>query len=167
MEIQCITCSQWLELVRTVKEKGIKCDGMESLCLSCPQINMVEYQELLYNELAKLETVILRETIERFEISVNRCLTENDLEYLNHGIRDLKKDLSVCFFFHKIEQYPIIIRKGLTVQMTENLSGFLKEFDRYVKRIEESGSDIFFSDFGYICRKANLKKYIEELNIYV
>ncbi len=167
MEIQSITYAQWLKHIKTVKDKGIRSDSMKVLCTNYPQVNMMEYQEFVYNEIAKLETVILTESIEKFQITVNKCISENDIEMLVHGFRCLKKDLDTCFFFNVMEKYPVEVKRKLSLQMSKNLQLFVKEFHRYTKRLEENGSDIFISDFEYICRKANLKKYVEELNIYV
>lgn len=167
MEGQYVAYSQWLEYVRDVKDKGIRCDSMTQLCSSYPKVSMQDYHEHIYNELAKLEILLLSESMDRFQSAVNKCLSENDLEFLSGGIRTLKKELSICFFFHKIEQYPRGMKEELTIQMVESLRDFIQEFQKYVKRIEENGNDIFVSDFCYICKKAKLEKYVEEQNIYV
>ena len=166
MEGQLVAYSQWLEYVRNVKGKGIRCDSMVQLCSSYPQVNMQDYHEYIYNELVKLEILLLSESIDGFQSAVNKCLSENDLEFLNRGIINLKKEISMCFFFNEIEQYPQDMKEKLTTQMVEILSSFIKEFQKYVKRMEDSVNDMFVSDFCYICKKAKLKKYVEGLNIY-
>ena len=167
MERKSVAYSQWLEYVRTVKDKGIKSEAMMQLCSSYPQVNMQDYKEYIYNELAKLESLLLSESMEGFQPTVNKCLSENDLELLYSAIKVLKKEVSICFFFNEIEQFSNNMKEKLTIQMVDSLKDFINEFQKYVKRIEDNGNDIFVSDFCYICQKAKLKKFVEELNIYV
>lgn len=164
---KCVTYSQWLEYVRYAKEKGIKSDEMQFLSQCYPQVNMQDYQDYLNNELTKLEISLLKKVVDKFQTSVNMCLDELDLELLERALKEFKKEVSICFFFNKITQYPQNMREKLTLQMLEGLSGFAKEFQMYVKRIEDGSNDLFISDFSYICKKAKIIKYIEELNIYV
>ncbi|MCI8427803.1 MAG: hypothetical protein HFJ03_09765 [Lachnospira sp.] len=165
-EIAVISYSQWLELIDRVKEKGVCSDEMYQLHMVCPQVNTEKCYYLIQNEISKLETQLLRKVMYQFESSVNRCLEDFDLELLNHGIRVFKKSVQHCFFFNDIEQYPYAIRKNLCNQLIKNLMVFTQEYAEFVKKLREDNNSLFIEDFDYIYKKAKLKKYIEEFNVY-
>lgn len=167
MEKKCIAYSQWLDYIRVIKDDGIACKELDKIACSYPQVDLCNYQDIVYNELAKMEVILLRNVIENFQKSVNICLSENDLEYLSQGVKRFKRDVQKCFFFNAIDEFPGNMREKLATQMVESLHGFSKVFSAFVKNIEENESDLFISDFVYICKKARLKKFIEEQNIYV
>lgn len=165
-EMEMISYSQWLELMNKVQEKGMCSDEMQRLHVVCPEVNTKNHYQFIQNELSKLETELLRKTIYQFEASVNRCLEDLDLEFLNKGIRIFKKNIYHCFFFNNIEQYPYTVRKNLCNQLINPLISFTKEYAQFVKKLREDNNSLFIDDFDYICKKAKLKKYIEEFNVY-
>lgn len=167
METKEISYSQWLTLIKEVKEQGIYSEVFQDFRVSVPKIDMKEYQGFIHNELAKLEEIILSQTISKFQKNVNICMEENDLEVFHKGLVRLKKDILNCFFFCEISIFPIEIRAKVGKQMVDILMKFIKDFQKYIKRMEENESDIFCSEICYMYKKAKLEKYVEELLIDV
>lgn len=165
-EVEIISYAQWLEVIDKVQEKGMCSDEMQQLHIVYPAVSTKNHYQCIQNEISKLETELLRKTIYQFEASVNHCLEDFDLELLNNGIRVFKKNIQHCFFFNDIEEYPYAVRKNLCNQLISHLISFTEEYAKFVKRLREDNNSLFIEDFDYICKKAKLKKYIEEFNIY-
>ncbi len=161
-----VSYSQWLEYVNGAGAKGFKSQEFSSLQECYPSIGEKAQYGILEKELAKLETVLLKKSISGFQMSVNHCLEESDLEILAWGIKEFKRNVSSCYFFHAIEGYPLIVRKHLCSQIGENLAAFVDEYRIFLKKLSENDSCPFIEDFAYICKKAKLRKFIEEFNVY-
>lgn len=165
-EITAVSYSRWLELIKGIKENGICSDEMRRIKLCYPNVVSEDYYAIIQKELAKLVTELLQKAINKFQSSVNRCLEDSDLEILEYGIKEFKRNIRTCLFFYKIEGYPFTVRKNLCDQAIENLSAFINEYTYFVKKLRENDSSLFVEDFEYICKKAKLQKYIEEFNVY-
>lgn len=162
-----VSYSQWLEYINGAGAKGLKSEAFSSLKGCYPVIGSEAHYGMMQRELAKLETILLKKTVAGFQTAVNRCLEEADPEILEWGIREFKRSVSCCYFFNGIEEYPQTVRKDIGSQMGESLASFVDEYSIFLKKIRENDNSSFIEDFEYICKKAKLKKYIEEFTLYV
>lgn len=156
-----ITYSQWLDFVRKARNGGLESEDLEELKSCCPRNLMPEYESIMLNELIILETILIKKTIKKFQNIVNTSVEECDLEAIQFGIREFKSNVSKCFFFESIGGYPVLIKKELGMQLVEKYEAFIDEYMNFVKKTSECGGDLFFDEFGYICKKAKLKNFIQ------
>lgn len=156
-----ITYSQWLGIVKKARNGGLESEDLEELKSCYPRNLMPEYEKIMLNELAILETILIKKTIEKFQKNVNISVEECDLEAIRFGIREFKSNVSKCFFFESIGGYPVLIKKELGMQLVEKYEAFIDEYMNFVKKTSECDGDLFFDEFGYICKKAKLKNFIQ------
>ena len=156
-----VTYSQWLEFVNEARKGGFKCSALNELKSCYPGNIMTGYDRIMLNELAKLETGLIKKTIDRFQKAVNEGIEEYDLEAIQFGIKEFKKNVANCFFFANIDEYPRLIKEELGTQLVEKFGAFIVEYANFVKRSSENGGSLFFEEFRYICKKAKLKDFIE------
>lgn len=166
-EARMISCAQWLELVHAAGKKGARSDEMCMLATVYPSLSAEGYYSTVQKELAGLESALLKKAMNRFQKAVNLSLEDADAEILKSGIKEFKQTVYRCFFFNGMEEYPYAIRKDLCIQVVRKLTDFTDEYENFVKRFGESSYGPFIEEFDYICRKANLKKYVEGFNVYV
>lgn len=159
--------AEWLELVDHAKTKGARCKEFQQLQKCYPDSAGFAYERMIQNELAKLETLLLRSAVKKFQRAINLCLEENDLETLECAMWDFRKSIRGCFFFVGIPGYPESVRKDLAMQMEENLLMFQREFEKFIKRLSQNDNSLFTQDLIYRYRKWNLSKIIREYRSYV
>lgn len=165
-EKQAMPWAEWLELIHLVEKKGVSCEEWNAFAQAEPEDLGAGSDHLIEKELAKLETALLEKCIKKLQSSMNQSLEEGDLFFLEKGIRDFKREVAACFFFQRLEGYPLTVKKSMGEQITKILYGFLDEFMGYVKKIDENGTNDFLEDVIYLCRKAKLKNYVGEFDQY-
>lgn len=158
---------EWLALVNQVKVKGLRCEEFQRLQSCYPESAGSTYERMIRNELAKLETLLLKSAVKKYQRAINLCLEENDLESAERGMRDFKKNIRGCFFFTRIPEYPEKVRKDLALQIEESLLLFQQEFEQFIRRLSQNDDSLFTQDFLYRYRKWNLLKIIREYRSYV
>ncbi len=157
---------QWMVHLGRIKEKGIRSEEFYLLTECCPIMAAEDQYIIVQKEMEKLEMVLLKNTMELFQKSVNCSLEDVDLEILIRAIHQFKKNINCCFFFCRIKDYPLRIRKNLYGKVAEKLLSFLEEYFRFLRKMNEAESSRFMEDFSYICQKAGLKKYVEGFDFY-
>lgn len=154
-------------MVNNVKAKGARCEEFQQLQGCYPDSAGTAYEYMIQNELAKLETLLLKSAVKKYQRAINWCLEENDLEIAEYAMRDFRKDIRGCFFFARIPEYPETVRKDLTLQMEENLLLFQRDFEQFIKRLSQRDNSVFTQDLLYRYKKWNLSKIIREYRSYV
>lgn len=156
-----VTYSQWLEFVKDAQDGGLKCDALNELKSCYPGNIMPYYERTMLSELAKLESCLLKKTVCRFQKVVNAGIEAHDLEAIQLGIKEFKINVANCFFFANIDEYPRLIKEELGMQLVDKFEAFLAEYTNFVKKTGEYGGNLFLEEFGYICKKAKLNRFIE------
>ena len=160
-ETEGVLYSNWLELVNEAKNEGLKSESLKKLANCHPNTEQKIKDERIYNELVKLENVLVQVTIERFQKKVNASLEENDVEFLQIGLRELKQNIKKCFFFMEVMEYPQLIRKDLCEKITDIVLVFWKEFMEFVNQMGRNSNDVFAEDFVYLCKNFKMNKFVE------
>jgi len=161
-----ITWSQWLDLLRAVEKKGIRCEEWNDFSTKCPSGMTAESDYLLEKELANLETTLLKKSVKKMQTAFNECMEDMDLFILEKGLLDFKKEIAACFFFQRLEGFPERVSSSIGDQVAQALRQFVDDFMAYVKKMDENGTNDFLEDVIYLCRKAKLKKYVEEFDAH-
>ena len=112
---------------------------------------------MVYNKLAKLEEVLLKEAFCQFEKELNLCITEMDLEILEKAVITYKRRMKSSMFFLQIPEYPESVRENLKNAINENVCIYLDAISKYMRKLEFCDNDIFVQDVVYICRKKLIK----------
>ena len=163
---QQISYADWLNLVKASRLKGRKCPEFAALCVSSPILGSEEYDAYIHNEMASLEVELIRTLTYDFQKSVNHSFEEQDLYIFETGLRDLKKAVTDCLFFDKIPAFSIGVKNNLKKEIWMNLSAFLGEFSKYMRKMSEYGGDPYIDEFLYIYKKADINKFIREQVTY-
>ena len=161
-EINWISYAEWLELVNCTKDKGQGCNEFEILQMCYPKSAGSSYEQMIHNELAKLETALLKIAIRKYQKSINMCLEESDLEIAKFALRNLKKNIHGCLFFTRIEEYPDSIKEDLKMQILKNVQFFQCEFQRFLNQLALEDNSYFVQDLIYMYKKWNLAKIVLE-----
>ena len=115
------------------------------------------YDIMIYNQLAKLEKYMLKESVGSFQKQMTSCLEEVDLEIAERAFARLKRHYINCMFFLQIPDYSESVKSKMSDEIIRNMQSFIESFVRYLKRIEYIDNSVFIQDYVYICKK-NLKK---------
>lgn len=161
-EVREVSYTEWLTLVKGVKEKGQNSNEFFELQNCYPHRSGDSYKQMLQCELAKLETVLIEKAIRNFERSIARSMNENDLEIAQNAICSLKKNVRGSMFFLSNGNYSEDIRINLLSELKKNLLLFQAEITRFLRKLELDNSSHFVQDLVYLCRKCNLLKIILE-----
>lgn len=151
--IKYISYADWLELVARVKEGGLACQEFDELASVYPNSVGDSYSVLIYNQLAKMEEYILKETLSIFEKQISVCLSEIDLETMELAFSRLRKHYRKCMFFLCIPDYPIQVKDKMAEEIKKSVSLFADSFLKYLKKIEGDDNSAFIQDFVYVSRK--------------
>ncbi|MCR4791791.1 MAG: hypothetical protein K5871_03510 [Lachnospiraceae bacterium] len=162
MDREQIPYSEWVECIKASVLKGRKSPEFSRLLISDPVVAGDGLGIIIRNEIAKLETVLLRSAADDFQSSVNKCFEDHDLFLFEKGLRDFKKVVRDCLFFDGISALPAETKNDLRKEISNNLSAFVEEFSKYMRRLSEYEGDAFVGEFFYMYKKSNLKKFIEE-----
>ncbi len=152
-EVKAVPYAAWLSLVEAVKKKGQACDEFLELQGCYPQSTGSLYEQMIHNELAQLENLLLKNAIKKYQKSINMSLEEADLEIAEFAIRNLKKSIRGCLFFTRINEYPEGVRKDLAIQTQERLLIFQAEFGEFLKRLAQDSNSYFAQDLIYLWKK--------------
>lgn len=161
-----ISYTDWLKYVEVSKEKGRHCKEFKILQCSALVYLGTDYDNFIRNELAKLETQLMKTAIENFQKSVNKSMEEIDIYIFEQGIREFKKSISDCMFFDSIAGYSMKIRNDIKKNIRFHFMRFIDEFAKYIKKFMEYESDSYVNEMIYVYKKANIKKFIQERTIY-
>lgn len=157
-----VSYSDWLRYVNISRQKGRHCDEFKQLQCSSPVLSGKDYDNYVRNELAKLESEMIKKLIEDFQASVNESFEEMDIYIFEHGMRELKKGISDCVFFDVLSGYSAEIKQDLKNNIRINFLLFIDEFTKYMKRLMEFENDPYICDFIYVYKKSGLKKFVQE-----
>ena len=165
-EVRHIPYSEWSEKVRLSCLKGRHCQEFLELKQSAPSYKGTDYEQFVFNELAKLETELIKDTIKNYQKAMNKCFDELDLHFFARGLKELKLAIDDCLFFDEIELLSIESEKKLKSEIYSNYTGYFDKFSRYVDKMEKYETDQFVREFVYMYRKAHIDKYIQERTSY-
>lgn len=157
-----ISYCEWIDCVRLSCKKGYHSKAFEILLCSEPRIESISFDANIYNELAKLETLLIKSSVESFQNAVNASLDELDLHIIEKELKGLKRALKDYLFFDRIS-ISGDIKKRLKIQMAANLSAFFNDFYRYIHHLDMYSGNSFLDEFLYVYNKEKIKKYIQEL----
>lgn len=161
-----IPYADWINYVRMSREKGRRCPEFYELRISSPIIGGSEYDTYIHNEIAKLEVELIRALVDDFQKSVNTCFEEHDLFIFEKGLRDFKRAVRECLFFDEISDFSEDVRNNLKKEIRMNLSVFLDEFSKYMRKLSEYEGDVYINEFFYMYKKANITKFVREQIVY-
>lgn len=162
MKISDISYGEWLSLVNGTRNKGQVCNEFELLQKCYPKRAGSSCEQMIHNELAKLQTVLLKKAINKYQKAIILCLEESDLEIVEIAFRNLKKSIYCCLFFTRIEEYPDSIKENLKKQIQKNILAFQVEFELFLNQLALEDNSHFVQDLVYICKKRNLAKIVLE-----
>lgn len=157
-----IAYTEWLKYVRASYEKGRHCSEFKELQCVSPLLSGAEYENYVQNELARLETRLIKAALEDFQALVNRSLEEADIYILERGIRQLKESVDACVFFDGMEGCSAEMKNSLKESIRRNFILFTEEFARYIKGLTESERGPYVDEVIYTYKKAKIKNFILE-----
>ena len=155
--VKYISYFDWALLISGVMAKGLVCEELSKLKEVYPYSTGKAYDMMIYNQLAKLEEYMLRESVSKFQKQMTLCLQENDLQIAEMAFARLRRHYGNCMFFLQIPDYSETIKGKMAEEIIKNMQSFIEAFRRYLRKIEYSDNSTFIQDFVYICKK-NLKK---------
>ncbi len=155
--VKYISYSDWISLISDVMTKGLACEELGKLKEVYPYSAGESYDIMIYNQLAKLEKYMLKESVGSFQKQMTSCLEEVDLEIAERAFARLKRHYINCMFFLQIPDYSESVKSKMSDEIIRNMQSFIESFVRYLKRIEYIDNSVFIQDYVYICKK-NLKK---------
>lgn len=155
--VKYISYSYWISLISSVMIKGLACEELNELKVTYPHSVGNSYDTMIYNQLAKLEEYMLKETVGCFQKQMTLCLEERDLEIAEMAFSRFRKHYKNCMFFLQIPDYLESVKSKMSSEIIRNLNSFIELFTKYLKKIECADNSIFIQDYVYICKK-NLKK---------
>lgn len=148
-----ISYTEWISLISGVMTKGLTCDELNELKVVYPCFTGDSYDTMVYNQLAKLEEYMIRETIRSFQKQMTLCLDEMDLEIAEKAFSKFRKHYINCMFFLQIPEYPENVKNRMTDEIKKNISLFTEIFMKYLKKVEYADNSVFIQDYVYICKK--------------
>lgn len=152
-----ISYSEWISLISNVTVKGFACEEFCKLKGVYPHAVGESYDTMIYNQLAKLEQSVLKETIRVFQKQMTICLNEVDLEIAENAFTKLKKHYRDCMFFLQIPDYSESVKSKMSDEVVRNMQSFLDAFIKYLKKIEYADNSVFIQDYVYVCKR-NIRK---------
>ncbi len=155
--VKYISYEDWISLISGVMTKGLACEELNELKEVYPYSFGNSYDMMIYNQLAKLEEYMLRESVGRLQKQMTLCLEEMDLEIAEVAFSRFRKHYINCMFFLQIPDYSKSVKSKISEEIIRNLKSFIESFIKYLKRIEYADNSVFIQDYVYICKK-NLKK---------
>ncbi len=164
--IQEMSYTDWLKYVKLSRENGRHCNEFKILQCASPMLSGTDYDNYVRNELAKLESKLIKTAVDDFQRSVNKSFEERDVYIFEKGIKELKSSIIDCIFFDNIAGYSAEIKNDLKENIQLNFILFIDEFSKYIKKLMEDESDSYVNEIIYIYKKANVKKFIQERTIY-
>ncbi|MBR4343514.1 MAG: hypothetical protein IKP88_12575 [Lachnospiraceae bacterium] len=161
-----ISYANWINLVKSVRKKGVASDEFRELTTSSPLLQGNDYDNFIYNELAILETELIRHITDDFQKSVNNCMEDRDLFIYEKGLKEFKNRIEAGLFFNTIEAFSEEKKRMLKKEIELKLLLFLESFQKYIKSLSEFEADHFIGEIIYLYKKANLKKFVLEKTSY-
>lgn len=160
--VKYISYADWLSLISGVMTKGLACEEFSKLKEVYPYSAGDSYDMMIYNQLAKLEEYMLKESVGTFQKQMTLCLEEMDLEIAEVAFSRFRRHYINCMFFLQIPNYSESVKSKLSGEIIRNLKSFIESFTKYLKGIEYADNSVFMQDYVYIC-----KKYLKKIkNMY-
>lgn len=151
--VKCISYADWVSLISGVMTKGLTCDELNELKVVYPRSVGASYDTMIYNQLAKLEEYMIRESVRFFQKQMTLCLDEMDLEIAETAFSKLRRHYINCMFFLQIPEYPESVKSKMSDEIKKNIGLFIEAFMKYLKKIEYADNSVFIQDYVYICKK--------------
>ena len=155
--VKYIPYADWSSLISGVITKGLACEELNELKGVYPHSIGDLYDTMIYNQLAKLEEYMLKESAGSFQKQMTLCLEDMDLEIAEMAFSRFRKHYINCMFFLQIPDYSESVKSKMLDEIKRNLNSFIESFTKYLKKIEYADNSVFIQDYVYICKK-NLKK---------
>ncbi len=155
--VKYISYADWLSLISCVMTKGLACEELDKLKEAYPHSVGDSYDMMIFNQLAKLEEYMLKESVSIFQKQMTLCLEEMDLEIAKVAFSRFRRHYINCMFFLQIPDYSESVKSKILDEIIRNMKFFIESFTKYLKRIEYADNSVFIQDYVYICKK-NLKK---------
>lgn len=155
--IEYISYADWISLISGIITKGLACEELDELKKVYPHSVGDSYDTMIYNQLAKLEEYMLKESVSSFQKRMTLCLEETDLEIAEMAFSRFRKHYINCMFFLQIPDYPKSVKSKMSDEIIKNMNSFLESFEKYLKKIEYADNSVFIQDYVYISKK-NLRK---------
>ncbi len=155
--IEYISYADWISLISDVMAKGLACEELNELKKVYPHSVGDSYDTLIYNQLAKLEEYMLKESVSSFQKQMSLCLEEMDLEIAEMAFLRFRRHYINCMFFLQIPDYSESVKRKMSDEIIRNLNSFIKSFMKYLKKIEYADNSPFIQDYVYISKRS-LKK---------
>lgn len=156
-DIKYVSYPEWTSLVSAVMLKGLSCEEINTLRKVYPQVSGSAYDSMIYNQLAKLEEYIIKESVRILQKQMNVCLEENDLQILESSFSKFRKHILNCMFFLQVPYYPDSVKNKLSNEIKKNMDALMDSFSRHLKKVEYADSNSFIQEYVYVCRKKILK----------
>lgn len=151
--VKYISYADWISLISGVMTKGLTCEELNKLKVVYPHSVGDSYDTMIYNQLAKLEEYMLKETISSFQKQMTLCLDEMDLEIAEMAFSKFRRHYINCMFFLQIPSYPESVKSKMLDEISKNINSFIESFLKYLKKIEYADNSVFMQDYVYICKK--------------
>lgn len=151
--VKYISYADWIALISSVMTKGLACNELEELKEVYPHSAGEPYDVMVYNQLAKLEEYMLKESVSSFQKQIALCLDEMDLEIAEIAFSRFKRHYINCMFFLQIPDYSESVKSKMSGEIRKNMNSFIDSFMKYLKKIEYADNSVFIQDYVYICKK--------------
>ena len=155
--VKYVSYSDWSLLISEIMKKGLACEELNKIQDVYPHSVGESYDAVIYNQLARLEQYMIRETVNIFQKQMKACIDEIDLEMAEVAFIRLKKHYMRCMFFLQIPDYPESVKNKMSKEIIRNMQSFSGSFLKYLKKLEYEDNSTFIQDYVYVCKK-NLKK---------
>lgn len=155
--VEYISYANWISLISDVMAKGLVCEELNELKKVYPLSVGNLYDTMIYNQLAKLEEYMLKESVSSFQKQMTLCLEEMDLEIAEMAFLRFRRHYINCMFFLQIPDYSESVKSKMSDEIIRNLNSFIESFTKYLKKIEYADNSSFIQDYVYIGKKS-LKK---------
>ena len=103
--VEYISYTDWISLISDVMAKGLACEEFNELKKVYPLSVGDSYDTMIYNQLAKLEEYMLKESVSSFQKQMTLCLEEMDLEIAEMAFLRFRRHYINCMFFLQIPDY--------------------------------------------------------------
>lgn len=151
--VKYISYADWIALISSVMTKGLACNELEELQEVYPHSAGASYDVMVYNQLAKLEEYMLKESVSSFQKQMALCLDEMDIEIAEIAFSRFKRHYINCMFFLQIPDYSESVKSKMSEEIRKNMNSFIDSFMKYLKKIEYADNSVFIQDYVYICKK--------------
>ena len=151
--VKYISYADWDALISKVMTKGLACNELEELKEVYPLLSGDSYDVMVYNQLAKLEEYMIKESVSSFQKQMGLCLSEMDLEIAEIAFSRLRRHYKNCMFFLQIPDYSESVKRKMLEEIRKNWISFIDSFFKYLKKIEYEDNSVFIQDYVYICKK--------------